>query len=60
MIQVIDATGAVVHTFASPFQKPAFKAIQVSLRASSPGGAPDEVVITARKGRRHVTAVFPA
>ncbi len=38
--------------FLLPFQKPAYRNVQVSVR----GG---DVVVTARKGRRTVTAVLP-
>jgi hypothetical protein len=51
-------TGAKEGEFAVPFQKPAFKNIQVSVRASNGDGAPDQVVVTARKGKKTVTAVF--
>jgi hypothetical protein len=51
-------TGAQVGQITSPFQKPAFRAIQVSVRDSNGDGMPDEVVLTARKGKRTVTATF--
>jgi hypothetical protein len=60
MVEVLFAdTGALDRVFPSPFQKPAFKNIQVSVRASNGDGVPDEVVLTARKGKKTVTQVFP-
>lgn len=53
-------TGAAVGGFPSPFQKPAFQDIQVSTIDSNGDSVPDEVVVTAKKGRRTVTATFPA
>jgi hypothetical protein len=50
-------TGALKREIASPFQKPRFKNIQVSVRAGN--GTPDQVIVTARKRRRTVTAVLP-
>jgi ELWxxDGT repeat protein len=59
VIQVIDrVTGALVRQFTSPFQKPAFTAIQVSTRPGF-GGAVDTIFVTARKRRRLFTATFP-
>jgi hypothetical protein len=45
-------TGALKREFASPFQQPAFRNVQVSVRD-------DQVVVTARRGKRTVTQVFP-
>jgi hypothetical protein len=60
MVEVFFAdTGALDRVFPSPFQMPAFKNIQVSVRGSNGGGVPDEVVLTARKGKMTVTEVFP-
>jgi hypothetical protein len=53
-------TGAKKAEFPSPFQKPAFKSIQVSVRSSTGLGVPDLVVVTARKGKRNVTRTFSA
>jgi hypothetical protein len=59
MVDVFFAdTGAMKAEFVAPFQKPTFKAIQVSVRDSNGDGVPDQVVVTARKGRRSMTAVF--
>jgi hypothetical protein len=44
--------------FLSPFQKPAFAKIQVKVRDSNGDGVPDEVVLTAQKGKRTVTRTF--
>jgi hypothetical protein len=46
-------TGAKKSEFASPFQKPAFKNIQVSIHDG-------QVVVTAKKGKKTVTATFSA
>jgi hypothetical protein len=60
MIEVFFAdTGAKKSEFASPFQPPGFKNIQVSVRDSNGHAVPDLVVVTARKGKRVVTASFP-
>jgi hypothetical protein len=60
MIDVLFAdTGAEKERLPSPFQRPAFRNIQVSVRDSNSDGVPDQVVVTARRGRRTVTAVFP-
>jgi hypothetical protein len=51
-IDVFDAgTGARIEEIPSPFQKPRFKAIQVSVSGN-------QVVVTARKGKRTVTQTF--
>jgi hypothetical protein len=60
MVKVFDAvTGEETESFLSPFQKPAFKAIQVSVRDSNGDGVPDEVVLTARKGKKTMTRIIP-
>jgi Tol biopolymer transport system component len=59
MVQVYSLTGVLLRTFASPFQKPAYKAITVSVLDTTGDGVPDEVVVTARKGKRRVRATFP-
>jgi hypothetical protein len=43
----------------SPFQQPVFKSIQVRVVDSNDHGIPDQVVLTARKGKRTVTMMFP-
>jgi hypothetical protein len=61
VVEVLFAdTGAMKAEIPSPFQKPAFKGIQVNVRAGSGNGVPDRVVITARKGKKTVTAILPA
>jgi Tol biopolymer transport system component len=56
MVEVFYAdTGALKEEFLSPFQKGPFKDIHVTVRDGSDGIA-DEVVISARKGRKKVTA----
>jgi hypothetical protein len=61
MVAVFAAlTGAEVESFASPFQKPAFRDIHVGVIDSNGDGIADAVVVTARKGRRRVTRIFPA
>jgi Calx-beta domain len=60
MVQVSFAdTGALKSQFASPFQRPAFKNIGVSVRDGDADGVADQVVVTARKGKRTVTRIFP-
>jgi hypothetical protein len=44
----------------SPYQSPAFKNVQVSVRSSTGLGVADEVVVTARKGKKNVTTTFGA
>jgi hypothetical protein len=44
--------------FLSPFQHPAFKNIQVRVRHGNGHGVPDQIIVTARKGKRTFTAVF--
>jgi hypothetical protein len=51
-------TGAKKREFLSPYQKPTFKAIQVTIRDTNGDGVPDAVVVTATKGKRIVTRVF--
>jgi hypothetical protein len=59
-VQVFFAdTGAPERQFISPFQKPAFKGISVTVGDSNGDGVADLVVLTARKGRKTVTRVFP-
>ena len=59
MVAVLFAdTGALKEEFPSPFQKPAFRNIQVNVVDSNGDGVPDEVLVTAKKGKRKVTAVF--
>jgi hypothetical protein len=52
-------TGAKKSEFPSPFQKTKYKNIQVSVRDSNGDGVPDLVVLTAKKGKKSVTATFP-
>jgi hypothetical protein len=60
MVEVLfPDTGALKEEFRSPFQKPAFRNIRAALRDSNFDGTPDEVVVTARKGKRPVTVTFP-
>jgi hypothetical protein len=52
MVDVFFAdNGALKENFVSPFQKPKFQKIQVTVRGTT-------VVVTARKGKRTVTATF--
>jgi Tol biopolymer transport system component len=54
MIEVFDAvSGAVERVFLSPFQKPAYSNIRVS-------AAGNQVVLTARHGKKKVTRTFTA
>jgi hypothetical protein len=52
-------TGAEESQFPSPFQQAGFKDIQVRVGNSNGNGVPDQVILTARKGKKTVTAVFP-
>jgi hypothetical protein len=61
IVEVLFAdTGALKQTFLSPFQSPGFKNIHVTVRDSNGDGIPDEVVLTAKKGKRTVTKFIPA
>jgi hypothetical protein len=51
-------TGTEKGEFVSPFQKPAFRSIAVRLVDSNGDGVPDQVVVTARKGKKRVSATF--
>jgi hypothetical protein len=58
-VQVFYAdTGAEKAAFLSPYQQPAYRNIQVSVLPGA-GGAPDEVLVTARKRRRSVSKAYP-
>jgi Tol biopolymer transport system component len=60
MIEVFDqATGALRKRLVVPFQGPGFRSFAVNLRDPDGDGIPDEVVVTAKKGRRTVRAVLP-
>jgi hypothetical protein len=52
-------TGALKTGFPSPFQRPAFKDIQVAVLDTNGDGVADTVVVTARKGNKTMTATFP-
>jgi RHS repeat-associated protein len=59
VVRIIFAdTGELKSELSSPFQTPGFKNIQVSVRDGNGDGVLDEVVVTARKGKRTVTATF--
>jgi hypothetical protein len=51
-------TGATKNRFRSPLQPATYRNIRVSARKSDGDGVPDEVVLTARKGRRTLTRTF--
>jgi hypothetical protein len=53
-------TGEKKAELPSPYQSPAGKNIQVSVRSSTGLGVPDEVVVTARKGKKNVSTTFGA
>jgi hypothetical protein len=60
VVQALFAdTGALANEFLSPFQKPAFKHVEVSALDTNGDGVPDAVVVTAKKGKRTVIAVLP-
>lgn len=53
-------SGQVKREFASPFQKPVFRGIAVTLLDTDGNGAADTVVLTARKGKKLVQRSIPA
>jgi hypothetical protein len=58
LVQVFYAdTRAEKEEFFSPYQKPAFTNIKVSVRDSNGDGIPDQVVVTAKKGKRKVMTI---
>src|SRR5262249_42741945 len=60
MVEVDFAdTGAKKREFTSPFQAPAFKNIQVRVRDSDGDGVADQVVVTAKKGKKTQTVALP-
>jgi Tol biopolymer transport system component len=60
LVEVTDArTGEKKDAFLSPFQKPAYTHIEVRVADRNGDGFPDAVIVTARKGKRKVTATFP-
>jgi predicted outer membrane repeat protein len=59
MVEVFFAdTGALKVKFVAPFQAPTYKAIHLSMRDRNGDGVPDQLVLTARKGKRTVTDFF--
>jgi hypothetical protein len=59
VVQVFSAdTGALKSQFTAPFRTPVFKNIEVSVRDTNGDGVPDQVVVTATKGKRNVTQVY--
>jgi hypothetical protein len=50
-------TGEKKEEFLSPYQKLAFTNIRVSVRDGNGDGVPDQVVLTAKKGKKKVTAI---
>jgi uncharacterized protein YkwD len=60
MVEVYFAdTGELAARFLSPFQQPACKDVHVTVSPRDGAGGAGEVVLTARRGSRTVTAVFP-
>jgi uncharacterized delta-60 repeat protein len=56
MVEVLYANDGTLKTeFLSPFQQPAFHGIQASAVQGNGAGLPDQVLLTARKGRRTVS-----
>jgi hypothetical protein len=51
-------TGALKSEFLSPFQRPAFRAIAVSVLDSDGDGVADTVRFTARRGRKTLTRLL--
>jgi hypothetical protein len=59
VVRVFDAiNGAQLREFASPFQTQAFRNIQVSVFDGNGDGISDEILVTARKGKRKVRATY--
>jgi hypothetical protein len=58
MVEVFE-DGKQVRAFKSPFQPPAYKNLQLSVRASNSDGVSDQVVLTATKRKKTVTVSFP-
>jgi hypothetical protein len=54
----VSLAGGAKKDIASPFQGPAYKNIQVSMVDSNGDGILDEVVFTARKGKKKVSKAF--
>jgi hypothetical protein len=52
-------TGAKKTEFPSPFQKPAFSKVQVSVKDTNGDGAPDTVVLTGTRRHKSVTMALP-
>jgi uncharacterized delta-60 repeat protein len=60
MVEVLYANDGTLKTeFLSPFQQPVFRNIQVSAVQGNGAGLPDQVLLTARKGRRSVSMEIP-
>jgi hypothetical protein len=55
---VVRVTGAKKANIPVPFTSPAYKNIRVTVRDSNGDGVPDQVVVTAMKGKKTVTAVI--
>jgi Tol biopolymer transport system component len=53
MLEVFDASGALKEAFPAPFQGSAYRNVQVQVRGN-------QVIVTARKGRKTVTRTFTA
>jgi hypothetical protein len=51
-------TGAKQSQITSPFQKPTYKNIQVTVEDTNGDGVPDTVVLTAKKGKQTVTTTL--
>jgi uncharacterized delta-60 repeat protein len=60
-IRVLNAdTGAVKQEIRSPFQKPKYAGIVVSVRDANSDGAADTVVLMGRRGKKRILREFPA
>jgi hypothetical protein len=60
LVEVFSAnTGVLKRRNNAPYQAPAFKNLQVSVRDRNGDGVPDQVVLTAKKGKKTMTAAFP-
>jgi large repetitive protein len=57
---VFADTNQVKSLFRSPFQKPAYRAIAVSLVDADGDGLPEAVLLSARKGKKLLSRRFPA
>jgi hypothetical protein len=58
MAEVVSPFTGAVEQFLSPYQRPAYQNIQAVLVDSNGDGVFDEVVFTARRGRKRPSTVY--